>query len=118
MSAAASTFRICTKCRHPFPVLDSPKSRMCMPCWKRGQGYDLTKADRHFDAIHAYYDNRMTQLEQRLRALEAKAPPVQAEQLSPTRISKLIKLCHPDRHNNSLLSNEATKWLLSLRKAS
>lgn len=29
---------------------------------------------------------------------------------------KIISLCHPDRHNNSEASTEATKFLLSLRK--
>jgi len=32
------------------------------------------------------------------------------------RLDDLIKLCHPDRHDNSERSNAITQWLLSLRK--
>lgn len=31
-------------------------------------------------------------------------------------VNRLIRLCHPDRHNNSEASNTATKWLLDVRK--
>jgi hypothetical protein len=30
-------------------------------------------------------------------------------------VNRLIRLCHPDRHNNSDVSNEITKKLLQLR---
>lgn len=31
-------------------------------------------------------------------------------------INRLIRLCHPDKHDNSQASNIATAWLLDLRK--
>jgi hypothetical protein len=31
-------------------------------------------------------------------------------------IKKLLALCHPDRHDNSELSNEVTRWLINQRK--
>lgn len=36
--------------------------------------------------------------------------------LSQDKVNELIKLCHPNRHNNSKESNEMTKWLLAQRK--
>ncbi len=43
-----------------------------------------------------------------------------AQQAAPTldaaRIKQLLMLCHPDKHDNSSLSTEITKWLLSQRK--
>jgi hypothetical protein len=33
-------------------------------------------------------------------------------------LMRLIRLCHPDRHNNSAASTEATKYLLELREES
>lgn len=30
-------------------------------------------------------------------------------------LMRLIRLCHPDRHNNNEASNTATQWLLSVR---
>ena len=31
-------------------------------------------------------------------------------------LSRLIRLCHPDRHGNNSASNEATSWLLAQRQ--
>jgi hypothetical protein len=42
-------------------------------------------------------------------------PRVVTEKIPEEIIFALIKLCHPDRHNNSKLSNDATKWLLEKR---
>jgi hypothetical protein len=36
--------------------------------------------------------------------------------LNDAMCEKLIRLCHPDRHANSELSNEVTRWLLAQRK--
>lgn len=31
-------------------------------------------------------------------------------------LNRLIRLCHPDKHDNSKASNEVTAWLLDQRK--
>ena len=33
-----------------------------------------------------------------------------------SRVEELLRLCHPDRHDNSDKANEITRWLLQLRK--
>ena len=35
--------------------------------------------------------------------------------LTRERVLSLVKLCHPDRHQNSELSTEVTKWLLDIK---
>jgi len=37
-------------------------------------------------------------------------------QMTSERLRQLLQLCHPDKHGNSVLSQEVTRWLLSLRK--
>lgn len=37
--------------------------------------------------------------------------------LDAERVGQLIKLAHPDRHDNSAEANEATVWLLRVRDA-
>jgi len=32
-------------------------------------------------------------------------------------LSRLIRLCHPDKHNGSEAANTATQWLLAQREA-
>lgn len=36
--------------------------------------------------------------------------------IDPEMLSRLIRLCHPDRHENSQAANKATAWLLSQRQ--
>ncbi len=44
------------------------------------------------------------------------ATPVSAEAvIAPQMLARLVRLCHPDKHNNSPASNEATGWLLGQR---
>jgi hypothetical protein len=35
--------------------------------------------------------------------------------IEPEIIKKLLFLCHPDKHNNSVTSTEITKWLINKR---
>jgi hypothetical protein len=104
--------------------------RKCIICWKTGAKYDLTKSDKAFQSIQEETDRiqkdlvRMQGEVQRLMAelQTEKAKPkkvrvVEAEgALTQDQIRQLIRLTHPDRHGNSELSNEMTRWLLSLRK--
>lgn len=43
-------------------------------------------------------------------------PSETSSQFTQAEIMVLIRLCHPDRHNNSNASNDITKKLLALRK--
>ena len=38
------------------------------------------------------------------------------DQILGSRVEELLRLCHPDRHDNSDKANEITRWLLQLRK--
>jgi hypothetical protein len=42
-------------------------------------------------------------------------PRIVTEKIPEEIILALIRLCHPDKHQNSKSSNEATKWLLNKR---
>lgn len=45
------------------------------------------------------------------RRLDARQP-----QFSPDEIEQLIRLCHPDKHNNSVAANSVTAKLMRMRK--
>jgi len=66
--------------------------------------------------LQAYRDVRKELEEERAKRVPPpRAAPV-VSGLSQERITALIKLVHPDRHQNSESANELTKWLLSLRR--
>jgi len=40
----------------------------------------------------------------------------QSSSLDPSKVKRLLGLCHPDKHNNSKMSTEMTQWLLEQRR--
>lgn len=122
------TMRPCDTCRKPF-VDDEGWKRKCLICWKTEAKYELTKSDKSFAALQDWAVMR----ESELQALKAELEKTKVEYntyrassssrrlkatLPPERIMQLIRLSHPDKHGNSDLANEVTKWLLALREAS
>jgi hypothetical protein len=87
----------CTHCGDWFEAKYS-NMRLCLACWK--------KRELAFEE----YDDLVEEVEELRHMLSA--PPIPEPVLS-----RLIRLCHPDRHGNSAAANEATKWLLQQRVA-
>jgi hypothetical protein len=97
--------RICHRCRRPFePGPNTQRARECLVCWKELRGYPLTASDRALRAMQDAY------------ARDVRPRAVMGPVLDEGRIMALVKLCHPDRHRNSEQANEATSWLLSMRR--
>lgn len=89
------------KCTHCGGWFSSryPNARLCLACWKKRE-----HAFAQWDGLQAY-----------VRTLEAELEAAFEPAIPGEMLAKLIRLCHPDRHSNSPMSNEATKWLLEQR---
>lgn len=133
-----SEWTACEKCRKPF-VADEAWKRKCILCWKGDAKYELTKSDKAYGLLqdafvalvsvrdaekveHDALQTKYTKLVAAYRVLKAQSTEVRdqnkstsTDALTQDRIMQLIRLTHPDRHANSELSNDVTKWLLSLR---
>lgn len=80
------------------------------------------------DASNTYHRNMAKELQDKWNALIKRINAKGGEQflehgvIKPSaqfteeELSKLIRLCHPDKHNNSLTSNEMTVRLLAMKK--
>ncbi len=75
-----------------------------MPCWK------ASKRAEHDELLEL----REEVAEHRRLLREVLA---QRKVIEPDMLARLIRLCHPDKHNGSKASNTATKWLLAQREA-
>jgi hypothetical protein len=53
---------------------------------------------------------RRTQAAEKRAAANKSSNPIQVE-----RVKHLLMLCHPDKHGNSALANDVTRWLLTLK---
>lgn len=89
--------RICDGCHKSF-FSKYENTRLCYNCYK--------KRDHAFK----WHDHLVAE-NHRLEVLLSEE---KRKKILPTEMArKLLMLAHPDRHNNSKLSNEVTKWLLS-----
>ncbi|NBO55401.1 MAG: hypothetical protein EBU84_12610 [Actinobacteria bacterium] len=134
----------CEGCKKPF-VADESWKRKCIVCWKRDSNYGLTKSDSAYELMQVEYQAlerkwasecanlrevkeelvdtqdaldraKAAYTKVRKQLSESRAPVDNRPRMEEEQLLKLIRLTHPDRHNNSELSNEITKWLLDLRK--
>jgi len=81
---------------------DSPWKKICLKCYlkkkkKEGTYQEREKPETKKEYI---YVNR----------------PMYSPPIDPVMLKRLIQLCHPDKWNNSVASQEATKWLLEQKK--
>lgn len=135
------SIKVCVSCSKSFPAVQGWEKK-CLICWKEENGYSLAKGDLAFREMQVAYEKFIVQyteiraerdtlrrqreeLEEELDVLAAevkrlgktaKANQRTGKGLSQVQITSLLKLCHPDRHNNSAASTAATKWLLAQRK--
>jgi hypothetical protein len=99
------TIAICPNCGDRF-YKDQPWKKTCLPCWKE------SKRAEHDELL----DLREEVAEHRRLLREALAEKA-AACIEPEMLSRLIRLCHPDKHGNSEAANTATQWLLAQRDA-
>ena len=91
----------CPECGNRFEK-DAPWKKTCMPCWR--------------EAKRAEHEELLL-LRQEVFALRRRLQAVTAASIPPDMLSRLIRLCHPDKHGNSEASNTATSFLLAQREA-
>ena len=84
---------------------------LCKPCYKLRKQDELDVLLEQRD----YYRARALERDywrDRCASLSAASSGI----LPADMLQRLILLCHPDKHGNSVASNEATRFLLTLRK--
>jgi hypothetical protein len=98
---------ICHECGSSF-WRDSSWKTLCLSCWKASQ--PATPG-------HRRHTGRLLELEKENASLRREIARLrQYATLDPDMLSRLVRLCHPDRHGNSEASNKATAWLLARRE--
>jgi hypothetical protein len=95
------------KCDHCWTWFDAryPSVKLCLACWRKRE-----RAFAEYDDLCHEVDYLIGETHRLRSALAEKS-----QQIPPDMLKRLIRLCHPDRHNNSELANEVTKWLLDQR---
>jgi hypothetical protein len=115
----------CPECGVAFHR-DAPWKRTCIGCWKskkrsenssfapsqhsdywREQYYAL---QGRFDGLQDRFDDLQADFWELHRVAHAVLPNLKEN------IPALITLVHPDRHDNSQISNRVTSWLLDARR--
>ena len=82
---------------------DEPWKKICLSCWQRKKREE--KSSSGTDEL----------LSLRAEVFKLRLMLNRPRVIEPDMLSRLIRLCHPDRHNGSEASNTATAWFLSQR---
>ena len=98
---------ICPTCGSLYEK-DYAWKRTCLSCWKKSPKAKSAASDR---LAQLTAENAALTLERDSlrRSLQGTIEP------PPDVLACLIRLCHPDKHHNSVASNKATAWLLEQR---
>lgn len=73
---------------------------LCIDCWKQAKREEES------------FGWKQQQQKEIIKVVTVQAPPIELDM-----IRRLLQLAHPDRHNNSAAANEATRYLLELKRA-
>lgn len=95
------TAATCPTCGNRYDQ-DQPWKKTCLPCWQKKK-----RAEQSYSGTNEEVQKLRDEV---LRLRMAEPPPI-----APDMLSRLIRLCHPDKHGNSEAANEATAWLLAQR---
>lgn len=120
--------RNCDLCDKPF-VADADWKTLCVICWKEEKGYKLGVGDTAFQLLQQEFIDTKAAMDALKKAsdhyrklakkLKKKNKQEEEEEwLTQKEIMQLIRLVHPDKHNNSEVATTLTKKLLSLRDKS
>ncbi len=99
----------CADCSRPFPQRHSYERR-CPVCYKIDKGYNLLWGDLAFlwaqEALHEAQEKLPAPKEEQVQ-----------ERFRGKALTKLIFLCHPDKHGGKAakVAEEVTKKLLAIR---
>ena len=88
--------------------------RLCLSCWKATPAAKKAARDKLAQLTAELSEVRAERDRLRLRVLtleHADTPPP----IPPEMLRRLVRLCHPDRHDGSGAANKATAWLLAQR---
>jgi hypothetical protein len=99
----------CPECGNRFERSAAWK-RTCTPCWSRAR-----KAER--ELLTEEIAELREEVAEHRRLLSQMLAERKAAAIEPEMLSRLIRLCHSDKHGNSEASNVATAFLLAQREA-
>ena len=99
----------CTHCGDWFAP-KFPNAKLCWACWQKRE----TAFNAYDDLQSELRELRAENFELRVKSIQP--PPPRSASIPPELLSKMIRLCHPDRHDGSPTANDVTRWLLEQRR--
>ena len=96
----------CPTCGKSFEK-DEPWKNTCLSCWRKRKSAGESASSGAPDELRS--------LRAEVGYLRLALTSIRPQVIEPDMLARLIRLCHPDRHNGSEASNKATAWLLEQR---
>lgn len=90
---------------------DEHWKNLCISCFKKKK-----RAEENGWEEPRPWNDRWHRAQAPRQTLPRPAPPLVSDEDITRNLPHLLRLCHPDKHDNSQVSNAVMKWLLELRK--
>ena len=100
----------CPTCGKSFEK-DEPWKKTCLSCWQKKKRAEESPFSGTDELTAARLEIKV--LRQQLSTMLLLRPKTAG--IEPDMMARLIRLCHPDKHDNSEMSTKATAWLLEQR---
>ena len=97
----------CTECYKTYEAKGEWQN-LCVDCFKKRKKQELDDLNNSVSQL----TDTISILRQRLKEVES----MKNNQFDSFFLNDLLMLCHPDRHDNSYLSNKVTSLLIEMRK--
>ena len=96
----------CPVCGKSFEK-DEPWKKTCLSCWRKKKNAEGGSSSGAPDELR--------NLRAEVGYLRLALTSIHPQTIEPDMLARLIRLCHPDKHDNSEMSTKATAWLLEQR---
>ena len=96
----------CPTCGKSFEK-DEPWKKTCLSCWQKKKRAEESPSSGTPDELRS--------LRAEVGYLRLALTSQSQQTIEPDMLARLIRLCHPDKHDNSEMSTKATAWLLEQR---
>ncbi|MFZ4538621.1 hypothetical protein [Propionivibrio sp.] len=103
------TISTCPTCGSKYQK-DEPWKKTCLKCWQRKKRAEEGSSSGTSSELPNHSEDVL-----RLQIEVFILRTVKPVGIEPDMLSRLVRLCHPDRHGNSEGSTKATAWLLEQR---
>ena len=110
------TISYCKECGQRFDNGGYSWKKVCTACYVEKKKAEHESLAAEVEELRGFADQARFEIARLRRELACQVAALRQPAIEPDMLGRLIRLCHPDRHQGSEAANIATAWLLEQRR--